>query len=344
MAAAVVVALPVVPMAAAVVVVVVAVTAAVTSVAVRARRTPASHVKILATAHQRQANRVRRKPRATAKIPNRRVTAMSNSTRTRAVHAPNQEASRAMTSTTSSPQATPPQASRLPASPQAATGATSAADAPAAVRVAVVAGATGLVGRAVLARLLADKSYSAVHAVGRRAPDQQHPKLVLHIAKSFSKIKLPPVDDVFIALGTTIKVAGSSSAFRAVDFDAVVAVARAARSAGALRLGVVSAMGADSQSKVFYNRVKGEMESAVATLGFDAVVIARPSLLAGDRGPLLQSTRPAEKIALWAFGLFKPFVPANYRPVDASEVAHALVNALKSARAGMQVLLPSQLR
>ena len=167
---------------------------------------------------------------------------------------------------------------------------------------------------------------------------------MLHIAKSFSKIKLPPVDDVFIALGTTIKVAGSSSAFRAVDFDAVVAVARAARSAGALRLGVVSAMGADSQSKFFYNRVKGEMESAVATLGFDAVVIARPSLLAGDRGPLLQSTRPAEKIALWAFGLFKPFVPANYRPVDASEVAHALVNALKSARAGMQVLLPSQLR
>lgn len=138
--------------------------------------------------------------------------------------------------------------------------------------------------------------------------------------------------------------AGSASAFRAVDFDAVVAVARAARSAGALRLGVVSAMGADSQSKVFYNRVKGEMESAVATLGFDAVVIARPSLLAGDRKSLLQATRPAEKIALWAFALFKPLIPANYRPVEASEVADALVNALKSTRAGLLVLLPSELR
>ena len=206
-----------------------------------------------------------------------------------------------------------------------------------------MAGATGLVGRAVLARLLADKSYSAVHVVGRRAPDQQHPKLIVHVVKSFSDIKLPPVDDVFIALGTTIKVAGGASAFRAVDFDAVVAVARAARSAGALRLGVVSAMGADSQSKNFYNRVKGEMESAVATLGFDTVVIARPSLLAGDRGSLMQAARPAEKMALWAVGLFKPLIPANYRPVEASQVAHALVNALKSARAGHRVLLSSEL-
>ena len=86
------------------------------------------------------------------------------------------------------------------------------------------------------------------------------------------------------------------------------------------------------------------MESAVATLGFDAVVIARPSLLAGDRKSLLQATRPAEKIALWAFALFKPLIPANYRPVEASEVADALVNALKSTRAGLLFLLPSELR
>jgi uncharacterized protein YbjT (DUF2867 family) len=85
------------------------------------------------------------------------------------------------------------------------------------------------------------------------------------------------------------------------------------------------------------------MELAVATLGFDAVAIARPSLLAGDRGSLMQAARPAEKMALWAFGLFKPFIPANYRSVEASEVAHALVKALKSARAGQHVLLPSEL-
>ncbi|OYY54105.1 MAG: hypothetical protein B7X59_01505 [Polaromonas sp. 39-63-203] len=213
----------------------------------------------------------------------------------------------------------------------------------AAARVAVVAGATGLVGQAVLARLLADKAWSSVHAVGRRAPGQQHPKLVAHIARSFDDLALPPVDDVFIALGTTLKVAGSPQAFRAVDFDAVVRVARTARGAGATRLAVVSAMGADSQSRVLYNRVKGEMEEAVSQLGFDAVVIARPSLLAGDRASLMQESRSAETIALWAAALLKPFIPANYRPVQASQVAHALVNALKSARTGQRLLLSSDL-
>jgi uncharacterized protein YbjT (DUF2867 family) len=207
-----------------------------------------------------------------------------------------------------------------------------------------VAGATGLVGRAVLARLLADPSYSAVHAVGRRAPDQQHPKLVVHIAPSFSDLKLPPVDDVFIALGTTIKVAGSAAAFRAVDFDGVVAVARAARSAGATWLGVVSAMGADSTSKVFYSHVKGEMEDAVAALGFATVVIARPSLLAGDHVALKQPGRAVEKMSLFAMNLFKPLVPANYRPVEAGDVAQSLVDAVQAANSGTRVILSSELQ
>ena len=207
-----------------------------------------------------------------------------------------------------------------------------------------MAGATGLVGRAVLARLVADKSYSAVYAVGRRAPDQQHPKLVVHIANSFSDVKLPPVDDVFIALGTTIKVAGSAAAFRAIDFDAVVALARAARAAGASRLGVVSAMGADSRSKVFYSRVKGEMEDAVAALGFAAVVIARPSLLAGDRDALQQPGRAVEKMSLFAINLFKPLVPANYRPVEAGNAARSLVDAVQAANSGTRVMLSSELQ
>jgi uncharacterized protein YbjT (DUF2867 family) len=249
-----------------------------------------------------------------------------------------------MTSTTSNPPATPPQASRRLASPQGVTAATSAADAPAAARVAVVAGATGLVGRAVLAHLLADRSYAAVHAVGRRAPDQQHAKLVAHLAPSFSDLKLPPVDDVFIALGTTIKVAGSASAFRAVDFDAVVAVARAARSAGATRLGVVSAMGADSRSKVFYSRVKGEMEDAVGALGFETIVIARPSLLAGHRDALQQPGRAVEKMSLFAINLFKPLVPANYQPVEADDVAQSLVEAVQAADSGTRVMLSSELQ
>ncbi|MES2360387.1 MAG: epimerase [Pseudomonadota bacterium] len=207
-----------------------------------------------------------------------------------------------------------------------------------------MAGATGLVGRAVLARLLADKAYSAVHCVGRRAPDVQHPKLVAHITDSPGQFAAPPVDDVFIALGTTIKVAGSREAFRAVDFDAVVAIAKAGRALAATRLGVVSAMGADSRSSVFYSRVKGDMETAVAHLGFTSVVIARPSLLAGDRASLRQAQRFGEKLALATFKWLNPMIPANYRSVQASQVAHALVDTLQSAGAGHHLLLSGDLQ
>ena len=207
-----------------------------------------------------------------------------------------------------------------------------------------MAGATGLVGQAVLACLLADRAYSTVYAVGRRAPDRQHARLVAQVTDSFNGFAAPPVDDVFIALGTTIKVAGSREAFRSIDFDAVVAVARAARAAGASRLGVVSAMGADSQSPVFYNRVKGEMEEAVLAMGFETVVIARPSLLAGDRASLKQAQRPGEKWALAAMTLFKPLIPNNYRAIAAADVAAALITAVQLGQPGPRVLLSGEMR
>lgn len=206
-------------------------------------------------------------------------------------------------------------------------------------RVALIAGATGLVGQAVLALLLADKRYAAVHVVGRRAPSLQHPKLVVHISASLAGWVSPAVDDVFIALGTTIKVAGSKAAFKAIDGDAVVAVAVAAKAAGATRLAVVSAMGANPQSGVFYNQVKGEMEAAVSKLGFTTLVIARPSLLAGDRDALKQPERMAEKLSLVAFNLLKPLIPANYRAIGAGRVAQAMVHAVAAGVAGPQILL-----
>jgi uncharacterized protein YbjT (DUF2867 family) len=233
-----------------------------------------------------------------------------------------------MTSTNKNP-ATPPQ----PVS-----------QSPAGKRVALVAGATGLVGQAVLALLLADTRYSAVHVVGRRAPGVQHAKLVVHISASLAGWACPAVDDVFIALGTTLKVAGSKAAFKAIDGDAVVAIAAAAKAAGASRLAVVSAMGASPQSGVFYNQVKGEMEAAVSQLGFDNVVIARPSLLAGDRGALKQPERVAEKLSLMAFKWFKPLIPANYRAINASSVAQAMVSTLQTAGAGQHVLLSGDMQ
>ncbi|OGB30673.1 MAG: nucleoside-diphosphate sugar epimerase [Burkholderiales bacterium RIFCSPLOWO2_12_FULL_61_40] len=214
-------------------------------------------------------------------------------------------------------------------------------------RVALVAGATGLVGREVLAVLLADKSYSKVICVGRRALPLQHPKLVQHTV-DFKAVApftaLPHVDDVFIALGTTIKVAGSQAAFRAVDFEAIVAVARAGRAHGATKLGVVSAMGADPNSGIFYNRVKGEMEQALAHMGFKSLVMARPSLLAGDREALEQSSRLGERLGLLATRWLNPLIPNNYRSIQASDVAKALVKAVQSGKPGVQVLLSGEMQ
>ena len=147
--------------------------------------------------------------------------------------------------------------------------------------------------------------------MGRRPLELKHPKLHSHVVDFAALPALPRVDDVFIALGTTIKVAGSQAAFRAVDFDSVVAVASAARSFGATHLGVVSAMGAGLRSPVFYNRVKGEMEQAVSALGYESVVIARPSMLDGDRESLNQAARPAERIGLAVMALLRPVTPAN---------------------------------
>jgi uncharacterized protein YbjT (DUF2867 family) len=253
-----------------------------------------------------------------------------------------------------------PQASPLPDNRPAATAVASVADAPLAAavvaaqvahaRVAVVAGATGMVGRAVLARLTADKTsaYAAVHTLGRRTPElpagAPSARLVSHLSESLLDAQVPPVDDMFIALGTTISVAGSQAAFRAVDLDAVLALARAARAAGVRRLGVVSAMGADAKSQVFYNRVKGEMEQAVSALGFDTVVIARPSLLDGERDALGQPTRRGEQFALKVMRLLKPLIPRNYQAISDAQVAKALVEAVLAGRPGVQILLSGQMQ
>lgn len=208
----------------------------------------------------------------------------------------------------------------------------------------LIAGASGLVGREILQGLLADDSVAAVHSLGRRELPLQHPKLTQQRV-DFSKAlpALPRVGEAFVALGTTIKVAGSQEAFRAVDFDAVLAVAKAAKAVGATRLGVVSAMGADPRSKIFYNRVKGETEAALSALGFDTLVIARPSFLAGDREALGQPARGGEKLALNVSKWLAPLIPDNLKAIDAAAVARALLNALPASK-GRRVMLSSELR
>jgi uncharacterized protein YbjT (DUF2867 family) len=208
-------------------------------------------------------------------------------------------------------------------------------------RTALLAGATGLIGRALLPMPLASKYYRSVHVLLRRTPPdiKASAKLKIHQV-DFARLPaaFPTVDDVFIALGTTIKVAGSEAAFRQVDLDFVVSIARGARAAGATRLGVVSAMGADAKSRVFYNRVKGEMQAAITQLGYASVVIAQPSMLLGDRTALGQPTRSGE---IWAARLAGPLgwiVPKAVRPIPARAVASALLAATIDAKPGIRVL------
>ncbi|MFG6431054.1 hypothetical protein [Roseateles sp. LYH14W] len=190
-----------------------------------------------------------------------------------------------------------------------------------------IAGATGLVGRALRAELP-----EAIALVRRPQPGA----MTVDYARPECFAALPAPGSVYIALGTTMAQAGSREAFRAVDFDAVVAVARAAREAGATRCGLVSAMGANARSAVFYNRVKGEAEDALIALGFERLVIARPSLLDGERPD--QPHRSGES---WSLRLARPIaglIPRPWRPITPGRVARALRLALAQGGPPVQVL------
>lgn len=211
----------------------------------------------------------------------------------------------------------------------------------------LLAGATGLVGRELLAGLLADPSVESVLSLGRRPLPPEllavHPRLRSQVVDFAALPELRAIDEVYLALGTTIKVAGSQAAFRAVDFDANLAVARAALAAGARRGGLVSAMGANAASSVFYNRVKGELEAALQVLPFEGLSIARPSLLIGDRLTLGQPTRPGERWGEAIARFLGPLIPANYRPIEARRVAAALRQSVPTAR-GLRVMLSGEMQ
>ena len=210
----------------------------------------------------------------------------------------------------------------------------------------VLLGASGLVGRAIAHALAADPACDELHLLLRRpVPALERLPLARAIAwqgGAFSA--LPPVDVALCALGTTIKAAGSREAFRAVDFHAVLAFAQAARRAGAQCFGLVSALGADPKSRVFYNRTKGEIEQAVARLDFPSLVIVRPSLLLGDRASIGQASRPGETLAQALAPLIAWLTPRRLQPLAATTVARGLLAAVNSGQPGKRIVESDELQ
>lgn len=187
-------------------------------------------------------------------------------------------------------------------------------------RTALLVGASGLIGGFLLKRLLDAPAYARVKVWARRPLPVTHPKLTVDIV-DFARLEERRVEaeDVFCCLGSTIRAAGSQEAFRRVDHDYPVALARAAAKSGARRLLVVSALGASARSAVFYNRVKGEMEAAVRAAGVPRTSFFRPSLLSGPR----QEPRTGERIGLVLGNLLGPLL-GRYRPIHADLVAAAM--------------------
>lgn len=208
-------------------------------------------------------------------------------------------------------------------------------------RIALVAGATGLVGREILRLLSNDDTVAELRALVRRPlpPDSMGPR-VRECRTDFDRLYDHPdwfhVDWVFCALGTTMRKAGSREAFRRVDYDYPLAIAKAALEHGASHFLLVSAMGANPRSPFFYYRVKGELEEAVRALGYPSLTIARPTLLLGER----PEWRIGEEIATRLAGL----LPSRWRPVHAAQVASALVRAAHAPVFGVLVLDNAVLR
>ena len=199
-------------------------------------------------------------------------------------------------------------------------------------RRALLVGATGLVGSILLERLLDETLYNSVTVWARRPLALRGPGLKVETF-DFEGLASHKVeaDHVFCCLGTTMKQARSQQAFRRVDHDYPVALAQAAAKGGARRLLVVSALGANPASRVFYNRVKGEMEADVAAAGVPRTIFFRPSLLIGPR----DEVRLGERIGQIAGRVLGPLL-GKYRPIEAELVAAAMVNAaLKRLRSGV---------
>ncbi|MGK7376770.1 oxidoreductase [Planococcus sp. 1R117A] len=193
-------------------------------------------------------------------------------------------------------------------------------------KTALLAGASGLVGTELLHILLESPKYEEVKIFVRKRLEIKHPKLE-QVLVDYNRLENYEeyfnVNDIYCCLGTTIKKAGSQEAFRKVDYEYPLKMAELAKKHNAENFLIVSALGADPHSKVFYSRTKGEVEKQLKNLDLYALHIFQPSLLLGDR----QEFRLGEKIASFLVPVFSPLLFGKlkkYKPVSARRVAYAM--------------------
>ncbi len=191
------------------------------------------------------------------------------------------------------------------------------------MKTALVVGASGLIGKLLTTKLLENKFYSKVKILVRKNLDLSRPNLE-QIVVDFNNLDTAKIvaDDVFCCLGTTMKVAGSKAAFYKVDYTFPLEIAKAALENGANQYLIVTAMGADAESRIYYNRVKGEIEKALSDLHYPTLLIFRPSMLSGNR----IESRLGERIGSAFMRFFDPLIPAKYKIIEGSKVAQAMLN------------------
>ena len=203
-------------------------------------------------------------------------------------------------------------------------------------KTALIAGASGLTGGYLLNLLLESPEYSTIIAYVRKSSGLTHPKLK-EIVVDWETLQEPVAAvDIFCCLGTTIKKAGSQEAFRRVDYDYPLQLAQLQYRGGSQQFLLVSAMGADAKSSIFYSRVKGELENALQSIGYKSLHIFRPSFIAGPR----KESRTGEKIGLAIFSILSPLFIGSlkkYAPIQAEHIARAMLRTAQKNEQGTKV-------
>jgi len=211
------------------------------------------------------------------------------------------------------------------------------------MKTALVAGSTGLIGSQLLQLLLNSDRYSKVIALTRQDLPILHSKLV-QVKVDFARLGEHndelKADDIFCCLGTTMAKAGSKENFNQVDFYFPLLLAKTSYGRGGKQFLIVSALGADSESSIYYNRVKGEMEEAVSQVGFDTLHIFRPSLLLGPR----TEKRSGEDAAKFFYKVFGFLIPKKYKAIDSLKVARAMLHVANAETKGTHIYESSELQ